>query len=449
MMRICIIILFTMVLFTACQPTPKAEVIPNKGDDTLQAVIRENGEGFDAAAYKNGLPERWEELLDVSNGAVTVTANGPVTFPAVDRVPIWETVPGGVDLDAVGKLVQALVPGGYLSRIPVDEFGSAVWTKDRIQAEMEQNRWRMDHARELQPDASQKELDIYLRDLEAANQELMRQYQEASDETPQPIKDLSTLQEEGFQGDLGLFDREGRRVAEMTLVFDGTGRQREQVHLRAMSGGIGEMTVSSKEEATVWARSLLDALGYGNRYGLQKAYESSATITLIFGPLVDGIEYLSGCEEENEFDWATFAPEESFEVTMDKAVKKLCVLSWVGRSELLRPMTEDTALLPFPEVQALVQNDLRFLMSWTNENIRSRQVNIQELRFGYKRIRTPNEQSWLLVPAWAVVGTVTDSGFSTDLDTGDIIAYTNKTKEGALLIFNAADGTLIGTANME
>lgn len=449
MKRFCMIMLFAIVLCTACQPTPKTEVIPNKGDDTLQAVIRENGAGFDAAAYKTGLPERWEELLDVGNGAVTVTANGPVTFPAVDRVPIWETVPGGVDLDAVEKLVQALVPGGYLSRIPVDEFGSAVWTKDRIQAEMEQNRWRMDHARELQPDASQKELDIYLRDLEAANQELMRQYQEASDETPQPIKDLSTLQEEGFQGDLGLFDREGRRVAEMTLVFDGTGRQREQVHLRAMSGGVGEMTVSSKEEAAVWARSLLDALGYGNRYGLQKAYESSATITLIFGPLVDGIEYLSGCEEENEFDWATFAPEECFEVTMDKAVKKLCVLSWVGRSELLRPMTEDTALLPFPEVQALVQNDLRFLMSWTNENIRSRQVNIQELRFGYKRIRTPNEQSWLLVPAWAVVGTVTDSGFSTDLDTGDIIAYTNKTKEGALLIFNAADGTLIGTANME
>ena len=302
MKRTCIIILFALVLCTACQPTPKTEVIPNKGDDTLQAVIRENGEGFDAAAYKTGLPERWEELLDMGNGAVTVTANGPVTFPAVDRVPIWETVPGGVDLDAVEKLVQALVPGGYLSRIPVDEFGSAVWTKDRIQAEMEQNRWRMDHARELQPDASQKELDIYLRDLEAANQELMRQYQEASDETPQPIKDLSTLQEEGFQGDLGLFDREGRRVAEMTLVFDGTGRQREQVHLRAMGSGVGEMTVSSKEEAAVWARSLLDALGYGNRYGLQKAYESSATITLIFGPLVDGIEYLSGCEEENEFE---------------------------------------------------------------------------------------------------------------------------------------------------
>ena len=112
MKRICIIILFTMVLFTACQPTPKAEVIPNKGDDTLQAVIWENGEGFDAAAYKTGLPERWEELLDVGNGAVTVTANGPVTFPAVDRVPIWETVPGGVDLDAVEKLVQALVPDG-------------------------------------------------------------------------------------------------------------------------------------------------------------------------------------------------------------------------------------------------------------------------------------------------------------------------------------------------
>jgi hypothetical protein len=112
-------------------------------------------------------------------------------------------------------------------------------------------------------------------------------------------------------------------------------------------------------------------------------------------------------------------------------------------------MTEDTALLPLHEVQSLVRKDLGFLLSWANENIRNRQVNIQELRFGYKRIRTPNEQGWLLVPACAVVGTVTDSGFSTDLDTGEIIAFNNKTKEGTLLILNAADGTLIGTANME
>ena len=442
-------ILVCLLLLAACQPTPTTEVIPNKGDDGLQAVIRENGAGFSAAEYGNSLPKRWEELLDVGNGAVTVTANGPITFPAVDRVPIWEIVPGGVDLDAVEKLVQALVPGGFLSRIPVDEFGSAVWTKDRIQAEMEQNRWRMDHARELQPDASEKELEIYRKDLEAANRELMDQYQQAEDETPQPIDDLSLLQAEGFQGDLGLFDREGRRVAEMTLVFDGTGRQREQVHLRAMSGGVGEMAASSKEEAEAWARSLLDALGYGNRYGLEKAYESSATITLIFGPLVEEVGYLSGCEAENEYDWATFAPEESFEVTVDKEVKKLCVLSWVGRSELRRQVTEDTALLPMNDVQTLVGKDLGFLLSWTNENIRSRQVNIQELRFGYKRIRTPNEQGWLLVPAWAVVGTVTDSGFSTDLDTGDTLAFNNKTKEGTLLILNAADGTLIGTANMD
>ena len=205
----------------------------------------------------------------------------------------------------------------------------------------------------------------------------------------------------------------------------------------------------SKEEAEAWARSLLDALGYGNKYGLEKAYESSATITLIFGPLVDGVGYLSGCEAENEYDWAAFAPEECFEVTVDKDVKKLCVLSWVGRSELRRQVTEDTALLPLHEVQSLVEKDLDFLLSWTNENIRSRQVNIQELRFGYKRIRTPNEQGWLLVPAWAVVGTVTESGFSTDTDTGEILAFNNKAKEGTLLILNAADGTMIGTTNLE
>ena len=111
MKRTCIIILFAIVLCTACQPTPKTEVIPNKGDDALQAVIRENGAGFDAAAYKNGLPERWEELLDVGNGAVTVTASGPVAFPAVDRVPIWEIAAGGADLDAV-QIREEMAPEG-------------------------------------------------------------------------------------------------------------------------------------------------------------------------------------------------------------------------------------------------------------------------------------------------------------------------------------------------
>ena len=104
-MKRMLLILVCLLLLTACQPTPEAEVIPNKGDDALQAVIRENGAGFDPAAYKNGLPQRWEELLDVGNGAVTVTANGPITFPAVDRVPIWEIAAGGADLDAVQKLV--------------------------------------------------------------------------------------------------------------------------------------------------------------------------------------------------------------------------------------------------------------------------------------------------------------------------------------------------------
>ena len=442
-------ILFCMLLLAACQPTPEAEVIPNKGDDPLQAVIEENGAGFSAEAYRTDLPQRWEGTVETGNGAVTVTADAAVTFPAVDRVPIWEIVPGGVDLDAVEKLVQALVPGGFLSRIPVDEFGSAVWTKDRIQAEMEQNRWRMDHARELQPDASQKELEIYLRDLEAANRELMSQFQQAEEETPRAIDDLSALRKEGFQGDLGLFDGSGRRVAEMTLIFDDSGPQREQVHLRAMSGGVGKVPASGSTEAAAWARSLLEGLGYGERYGLEKAYESSATITLVFSPTVHGVRYLSGCEAKNEFNWASFAPEECFEVTVDKAQQNVCVLSWVGRSEILREVTNSTALLPLVSVQTQVKNGLRFLLSWTNENVRSRTVQIQELRFGYKRVKTPNEQGWLLVPAWAVMGTVTDSGFSLDADTGETAAFNSKMMEGTLMILNAADGTLIGAADAE
>ncbi len=448
MKRVFSILLGLLMLF-GCQPTPETEIVPNRGDDTLQTVIRENGKGFSATAYKNSLPERWEELLDAGTGAVTVTVNGPVTFPAADRIPIREIVPAGVDLDAVEKLVQLLVPGGYLSRIPVDEFGMAVWTKDRILAEMEQNRWRMDHARELQPDATQKELEIYCSDLEEANRELMGQYREAREESPAPIGDLSALRDENFQGDLGLFDGEGRRVAEMTLVFDSSGRQREQVHLRAMNGGVGRAPTSGREEAAAWAADMMEALGYGETYALYKAYESSATITLVFGPAINGAGYLFGCEPGNEYDWASFAPEECFEVTLDKAMQNVCVLSWVGRSVPRREAADNAALLPMEQIRSLVTKYLSFLFTWTNENVRTRQVQIQELRFGYKRIHTPDGQGWLMVPAWAVIGVVTDSGFSTDVDTGETAAFSGKAMEGPLLILNAADGTLIGTAAID
>ena len=233
------------------------------------------------------------------------------------------------------------------------------------------------------------------------------------------------------------------------LVFDSEGRQREQVHYRALDSGAGKAFVFSREESIQWAQSLVVKLGYGDRYALESTFESSDTITMTFSPKVNGIGYLSGCGQETEYVWTEFAPEECFEVTLDKSTGAVCVLSWVGRSELRREVTCQTTLLPAEKVQALVRNDLGFLYTWTNENIRSRQVNIRELCFGYKRIKTPNEQNWLLVPAWAVIGTVTDSGFSADVDTNETRAFHNKMAEGVLMILNAADGTLIGTAAVE
>ena len=130
-MKRMLLILVCLLLLTACQPTPETEVIPNKADDALRSVIAENGKGFDPAEYKAGLPPRWEELLDAGTGAVTVTVNGPVTFPAADRIPIREIVPAGVDLDAVEKLVQLLVPAWAVIGVVTDSgFSTDIDTGD-------------------------------------------------------------------------------------------------------------------------------------------------------------------------------------------------------------------------------------------------------------------------------------------------------------------------------
>ena len=55
MKRICMIMLFVMVLFTACQPTPEVEFVVNKGDDTVEEKL---AAAQDGTAGRGGRPSR-------------------------------------------------------------------------------------------------------------------------------------------------------------------------------------------------------------------------------------------------------------------------------------------------------------------------------------------------------------------------------------------------------
>ena len=55
MKRICIIILFSTFLFTACQPTPEVEFVVNKGDDVVEEKLAATQDG---ATGRDGRPSR-------------------------------------------------------------------------------------------------------------------------------------------------------------------------------------------------------------------------------------------------------------------------------------------------------------------------------------------------------------------------------------------------------
>ena len=77
MKRICMIILLTMVLFSACQPTPEVEFVVNKGDDTVEEKLTAVQDGT-AGEGRQTFPDRWDEGPETVNDRLTLTARAEV-----------------------------------------------------------------------------------------------------------------------------------------------------------------------------------------------------------------------------------------------------------------------------------------------------------------------------------------------------------------------------------
>jgi hypothetical protein len=133
-------------------------------------------------------------------------------------------------------------------------------------------------------------------------------------------------------------------------------------------------------------------------------------------------------------------------VVVAKGTGILRYVQGAGNSSFVREASENVALLPFDEIQSILKNDLGYLLSWTNENVRERTVEVTSIRLEYKRVRVLNDQRRLLVPAWTVEGIVTDRGEVSDADTGATEPFTEEAVHGMLLIINAVDGSLIESA---
>ncbi len=449
-MKRIIILCLLLALIVACQPTPEKEFVVNKGDDLLSEAIGKNGAGFSVASYRSALPVVWEESVETRSSAVTLSFNAEVLFPDLDELPTVEVAPRGNDLDALLWLGEHIAEGGYYARIPVDVNGEKLRTKAVVLSDLESNRSMSDRAETDHPEWSVQEIAAYREGLEQEAKALAEEYNAASDETAERIDDLSALQNGGMI-QIGLFSKSGHNIADVTLVFDPHNPQREQLTIWG-SGTDPECfsfwpePINDTEAAIRAGEQILKELGYDSHYAVAEAAEGLAGVGVIFAPKIQDVGYALGGEDPIA-SYEEYFPEDRLELIFAKGTGILRYVQWTGNSRFVREASNSVALLPFSEIQGIVKKDLGYLLSWTNENVRERAITITAIRLCYKRVRVLNDQKRLLVPAWAIEGSVTDRGVSKDADTGASELFTTETLHGTLLVVNAVDGTVIETAN--
>lgn len=132
MKRICIIILFSTVLFTGCQPTPEMEFVVNKGDDTVEEKLAAVQDGT-AGEGRQTFPDRWDEGPETVNDRLTLTVRAEVVVKEDGLYPVYRTRQHAVTQEEVVALVEQLLPPPTSVTNP--------WTPRRIGSSPTRNGW--------------------------------------------------------------------------------------------------------------------------------------------------------------------------------------------------------------------------------------------------------------------------------------------------------------------
>jgi beta-lactamase regulating signal transducer with metallopeptidase domain len=133
--------ILTVACFTtACQPTPEKAVVVNKADGALETKLTQAPASAPAGKSLRetlGVPERWVDSFDFSNGKIKFSVDTPIEVPDAQKVPVAEVSPAAFTQEQVDKMVSVLFKESPL--YAPQGLTRADWQKQivQIQSDME------------------------------------------------------------------------------------------------------------------------------------------------------------------------------------------------------------------------------------------------------------------------------------------------------------------------
>lgn len=195
------VLMLTMCVLTACQPTPETEVVIGKDQDKMLEEAQQTQTVNKPVKERLSAPETYSVGVSAADGKLTVAADGaPIILPNVNSIPTVRVKAADFTQEQVDKIISALFDG---QTIYETEWGQE--TKDEILAQIV-NCKRMKASEEYSSEGDQAQLDEMIARLEIL-------YEKA----PETSEDIITVSD-GQLKQLELKDENNEHVAYYTGI---------------------------------------------------------------------------------------------------------------------------------------------------------------------------------------------------------------------------------------
>lgn len=432
--------LSTLLLFTACKPTPVVTAVINKNEGVLEEKINEDYAG----EIEKKTPEHIEEDIYSSPGQYSILVNADVEQPTQAAFSVYSIVPDDFTQDEIDKFISYFFGDKPLYA------ENTILTKEMIQERVVTIKAEMETMDDNSDD---------LAGAQAALKQLEEQYKTAPTTVTQteitsklsipPDADFEMLDayvDSGYNkmSSFSVYNQRNRQSLYINIDLD-----RIFLGLTELAGKQAANQTMTIETAKEHAINILDEMGIENivpvnvETGMTEDQSKQGYI-VTFRQSVNGtpIALNQILNYSDSQDMSVKWSSDELRVILDD--EGVSALYWIDKGKILNELNSNIELLAFNDIYDIAKQQLKNKYSWidtSDYNINyERTVHVDRIVLEYTCAQEKDKPGYyLLVPAWNFYG-----GNTLKFENGQTEEEQGLRKDICVLSLNAVDGSVIG-----
>lgn len=451
-------LLLLLAALSACQPTPEADTVHQKGAENEQKWMEPAP--IEEGKQRMEVPERWEEKLDIRED-LKVEIEAGITVPNTTVFPIYALESAAFDREKLDSVVEKLLPNARFQCKPEKK------SKEELEYEIEVEKNAIEKVDQEHPNFTPAERKEYLAEAQAHLQSLMEEYNHldtASD--PVNVEYISDYLGKDWYTAIEAFDpASDRRIGTIEL---NTAPEKEndnttmKLILLLNKGFVidGEsIKPDTKNEAEVReaVNRILQYTELEEEYVIDRIYWDedfyrNTAFVVCTRQIGEAREtFVNGCSSLKEIDETlTYAPS----VGLDSIAIRFfpegdAQFIWDSPKKMLKLENENAKLLSFDEIQEKARKAFSYIASPSGsvDDVLYYRIVINDIRLGYMTVKRAGG-GYSTIPVWDFFGYYY-KGFSSQdatslrLDENGEHRYNSHGGTTSMLTLNAMDGSII------